>query len=248
MGKFEDIKFYIISKKSSISEKEEDFLGRRIVKSTTPVQTFLTVPYHLRSAILCELAYLRSANAEERLTVANNTPKKCVKDITVPSFMLKMVKRDYTTYDKLNFEILRKPENREYALKIKLRYYEEVTTRQKSISWAYAQTGSDSLKDELDVLNGRLALLEEEDISGYAVELRGIIEQKQAERREKEEFATKRAEEILAIGAEVRQEREAGKPAKSTKTSKPGTKTAKQSSPLKTTSELIDEDEINSLT
>ena len=209
MGTFEDIKFHIITKKAKISEKEEDFLGRKIVKSSTPVKTFLSVPKHLRSTILCELAYLRSANAEERMIVANNTPVSCVKELTVPSLMLKMVRRDYTLYDKLNFELLRKPENREYALKIKLRYYEEVSTRQKSLAWACKQTDSESMREELAVLNGRMSLIEEEDIVGYATELRGIIDAREAEKRERDEFATKRAEEILAIGEEVRREREA---------------------------------------
>jgi hypothetical protein len=149
--------------------------------------------------------------------------------------MLKMVRRDYTLYDKLNFELLRKPENREYALKIKLRYYEEVSTRQKSLAWACKQTDSESMREELAVLNGRMSLIEEEDIVGYATELRGIIDAREAEKRERDEFATKRAEEILAIGEEVRREREAkattstkkgnqdgsSKPTKPTKPTKP---------------------------
>lgn len=230
MGKFENLKFNFIIRKAKISEREEDFLGRYIVKSRTPVAEFLAVPPRLRSSLLCELAYLRSTTAKERMDVANATPTHAMRGIETCSYILKLINKSYENEDYINHDVLRKAVARrdeihsegfseklskderekierdyEYALRTKVSIYKQLLDRRNVLNYAKGAPTT-GIEEELAVVNGRLALLEEEGIEGYIQELAELTASRNAAREEADRFATERAEQIMAIAEEVRAE------------------------------------------
>ena len=153
----------------------EDRLCEKIIKSRNPIEIFDKLPERKRTAKVCESAYLRCATAVDRYNVAKGTPSDVVSELTIPSLMLKTVKENYRNYDNLNFDILGKPENREYFLRVKTTYY-AITVKMKDYC-IYALNKNPNNAEavaKLEDLDNRIASIEQEDISGYEEELAKI--------------------------------------------------------------------------
>ena len=239
---FGNLKFSHIIKKSTITEKEEDFLGRFIVKSSTPVDEFLAIPARLRSSLLCELAYLRSSSAKERMDVANATPTHAMKGIEICPYILKLVNKNYENERFINYDALRKAvarrdeihkpgfseelskreledieKNYECALRTKVSIYRQLRERQVMLGHAKGAPTT-GIEEELEIVNAKLQMLEEEGIEGYIDELAALTAARNAAREEADRFATERAEQIMAIAEEVRNEKTAPKATPATAT------------------------------
>ena len=263
MGKvgelLESLKFSHITKKATITEKEEDFLGRYIVKSSTPVEEFLAIPARLRSSLLCELAYLRSSSAKERMDVANATPTHAMKGIEICSYILKLVNKNYENERFINYDALRKAvarrdemhsegfseklskkerdeieKNYECALRTKVSIYRQLRERQVMLGYAKGAPTT-GIEEELEIVNARMQMLEEEGIEGYIDELAALTAARNAEREEADRRAEERANEIMAIAEEVRNE-------KGSKKSTPAPTVKPQSRPVD-----VEEDETTNL-
>lgn len=234
-------KFIRITKKHTITEKEEDYLGRYIVKSPTPVQEFLAVPPRLRSSLLCELAYLRSTTAKERIDVANGTPTHAMKGISICPYILKLVNKDYQNADYINYDVLRAAvarrdeihsegfnetlskgererieKNYECALRAKVSIYTQLVDRRTMLNHAKGAPTT-GIEEELEIVNAKIDMLEEEGISGYIDELSALTAAREAARLEEDRLATEKAEQIMAIAEEVRAEKESKPTAKATR-------------------------------
>lgn len=228
---FENLKFSHITKKASITEKEEDYLGRYIVKSSAPVESFLAIPARLRSSLLCELAYLRSTTAKERMDVANATPTHAMKGIEICSYILKLINKNYDNERFINYDALRKAvarrdeihkpgfaeelskrereeieKNYECALRTKVSIYRQLVDRRTMLGYAKGSPAV-GIEEELEVVNAKIYMLEEEGIDGYIEELSALTAARNAERASVDRQAEERAEEIMAIAEEVRNEK-----------------------------------------
>lgn len=211
---FEDIKYNLILRKGvkgkELSKNDIEILMDRIHKSSSPLDTFLAMPECLRCAEVCEMTYLRCN--EDGLKVAKATPVKSVHGVTSPEFMVKLAWNNLEKYDQLNWDILRKPENLESALVIKINYASAVYKKKNDLEMAMKICPNEEylkvLKREYDLIGGRMTQLEEEDIDGYVKELSQIRRDREEKRLAEEKMAEERAEEIMAIAEEVKREEE----------------------------------------
>ena len=69
------------------------------------------------------------------------------------------------------------------------------------------------IEEVLEIVNAKIQMLEEEGIEGYIDELAALTAARNAAREEADRFATERAEQIMAIAEEVRNEKAAPKAA-----------------------------------
>jgi hypothetical protein len=165
------------------------------------------------------------------MDVANATPTHAMKGIEICSYILKLVNKNYENERFINYDALRKavarrdeihkPEfaeelskrekddiekNYECALRTKVSIYRQLVDRRTMLGYAKGSPAV-GIEEELEIVNAKIYMLEEEGIDGYIKELSALTAARNAEREEADRRAEERAEEIMAIAEEVRNEK-----------------------------------------